>query len=108
MTLVTDVGLPPRTSDAAAWLDFLLSCPCRHKAIEGVIEDYPHVLAEILDRAMSERDRQLRAIDQAERHLTAEVHTPVTDAFWRGVHMGADPFAPLPGQPAPHDDDLPF
>lgn len=104
MTLVTDVGLPPRTSDAAAWLDFLLSCPCRHKAIEGVIEDYPHVLAEIVDRAMSERDRQQRALAQADRHL----HADPTDAFWRGVHMGADPFAPLPGQTFVHDPSDPF
>ena len=95
-----DDGNPPTSYDAAEWLDFLLSCPNLGKAIDGVIEDYPHVLSELLWWAVRQRDRLTRAYDQASKHLEAESITPTAKSFWVGIQHCADPYSTLT-PPAP-------
>lgn len=103
MTLTTDVGLPPTSYDAEEWLDFLLAQPSLGKAIEGVIEDYPHVLSEILYWAVRHHDRVGRFSDQAAKHLASENLTTLAKAYWTGFQTAVDPWATLPPPPAGYD-----
>ena len=101
--LVTDIGRPPTSFEAVEWLDFLVSCPNRGAAIDEVIEDYPHVLSNILWWAAHERERLVRAKEQAESHLSRDGIAQPAKAFWTGIQHCADPFACLAPPNRNHD-----